>query len=102
MNKRSLAVPEYVILEGIKEGNRFYTSHTEGTDETKLANGKVAYKIIGYANTDEEAQRMCGHGISKYRDCVTMAAYLFKTGRGEFSREDCARLAVLLNEGGTR
>ncbi len=44
----------YVLLEGIKEGNKFFTANT--LNPTKLADGTVAYTIIGYADTAIEAQ----------------------------------------------
>jgi hypothetical protein len=47
---------KYVILKGIEEGNRFFTTNTPGYDHTKLVDGTVAYHIIGYANTVAEAQ----------------------------------------------
>jgi hypothetical protein len=53
--------PEFVVLEGIKEGNRFYSTHDPDRDETKLLNGEVAYKILGYANTTEEAHKILGY-----------------------------------------
>lgn len=49
---------KYVCLEGIEHGNRFYSLHTEGTDPTRSASGEIWYRILGYANTDEEAQRI--------------------------------------------
>lgn len=47
---------KYVILKGIKEGNKFFTMNLP--EPTKLANGTIAYKIIGYANTIKEAQSL--------------------------------------------
>lgn len=52
MNNQS----EYVILEGIEAGNRFFTTNTPGQDQTRLATGEVAYRVLGYANTIREAQ----------------------------------------------
>jgi len=46
---------KYVLLEGIENFNRFYSSNTDD-DPTKLFDGTVAYRIIGYADTSEEAQ----------------------------------------------
>lgn len=45
----------FVILRGIKEGNRFFSCN-DGSDPTKLTDGTVAYTILGYADTVEEAQ----------------------------------------------
>jgi hypothetical protein len=47
---------KYVILEGLAYHNRFYTMYTEDDDPTTLADGTVAYKVLGYADTDKEAQ----------------------------------------------
>ncbi len=39
--------------------NRFFTTwKDDGHDYTKLADGTVAYEIIGYADTVENAQRI--------------------------------------------
>lgn len=46
---------KYVVLEGLKAGNRFFTINT-GDDPTKLVDGTVAYKVIDYAATSKEAQ----------------------------------------------
>jgi len=48
-------IPEFVILEGIEEKNRFFTTNT-AEDPTRLNNGIVAYEVVGYADTVEEAQ----------------------------------------------
>ena len=58
MNKKRKTpkqVPMFAVFEGLKEGNRFYSTNCPEEDQTKLADGTVAYKIIGYANTHEEA-----------------------------------------------
>lgn len=50
---------KYVCLEGLKHGNRFFTSCDKESDEnSKLRDGTVAYKILGYANTSEKAQEI--------------------------------------------
>ena len=46
---------KYVLLEGIENFNRFYSTNSND-DPTKLSDGTVAYRIIGYADTPEEAQ----------------------------------------------
>jgi len=53
-----LPTPEdkYVLLQGIKHGNRFFTSYKTGDDPTKSAKGETWYIILGYAATIEEAQ----------------------------------------------
>ena len=47
---------KFILLQGIAEGNRFFTSYVEGQDHTKLEDGTVAYHIIGHAETVAEAQ----------------------------------------------
>jgi hypothetical protein len=48
----------YVALEGIEHGNRFFTSHKAGDDPTKSAKGETWYRVLGYADTIEEAQKI--------------------------------------------
>ena len=47
---------KFVLLEGIRYGNRFFTTHTPGEDPTKSAKGETWYRILGYAATIKEAQ----------------------------------------------
>jgi hypothetical protein len=91
--------PTYVCLEGLKEGNRFYTGYTEGSDPTKLASGEVAYKVLGYADTGDEARRILGYGNDPEIDRQRIADYIYKTGRGTFDQETCDRLSKVLNLG---
>ena len=49
---------QYVCLEGLKEGNKFFTTNHEGEDPTVLQDGTVAYKILGYADTVDEAHKI--------------------------------------------
>jgi hypothetical protein len=44
---------KYVCLEGIRNGNKFYTSNKPRPEY--MANGKLAYRILGYADTEEGA-----------------------------------------------
>jgi hypothetical protein len=89
-------MPKYVALEGIKEGNKFYTAYTEGEDPTRLYDGTVAYKVLGFADTDTESQKLLGYGIDPEHDREVLASYLFRTGRGFFSKEACDQLSHLL------
>jgi hypothetical protein len=45
---------EYVVLEGLKQGNRFY-SMNDGTDPRFSAEGELWYKILGFVDTSDEA-----------------------------------------------
>lgn len=47
---------KFVILQGIAERNRFFSTHCPEQDQTKLEDGTVAYRILGYAETVEQAQ----------------------------------------------
>ena len=47
--------PQYVILEGLEHGNRFFSLNSE-KDPTLSETGEVWYRIIGYADTIAEAQ----------------------------------------------
>lgn len=68
---------KFVLLEGIKLGNRFYSTFREGEDPTKSDDGQTWYRILGYADTPEEAQ------LKLYTD-------LFPTGD---SSSDSTRIA---------
>lgn len=46
---------KFVLLEGLEYHNRFF-SDSSSEDPTKLENGKVVYRIIGYADSVEDAQ----------------------------------------------
>ena len=53
---------KFVLLEGIKEHNRFFSTYTEGEDASKLEDGTIAYIVLGYADSMEEAQiKLFGH-----------------------------------------
>ena len=80
-------MPEFVVLEGLKEGNRFYSPYTEGDDPTRLYDGTIAYKLLGFANTDEEARAIIRRGnpkseieiMSRRKICLKLAeVYLLK------------------------
>lgn len=83
---------EFVVLEGLKEGNRFFTSF-DGKDPTRLRSGEVAYKVILFTNSIEDAQVTCRKGKSEEE---YLSDYLFRTGRGLFAKDVCDRLASLL------
>lgn len=56
MNKPK--VGGFVALEGIKHGNKFLCLYTEGYDYTTSKDGETWYRILGYADTHEEAVRI--------------------------------------------
>ena len=46
-----------VILEGLKHGNRFYTYNSNpNEDPTKVNTGEVAYKVLAFCDTGDEAR----------------------------------------------
>jgi hypothetical protein len=45
-------------LQSIEHGSKFYSTNTRGGDPRKLATGELAYRVIGYADTDEQAQKI--------------------------------------------
>ena len=47
-----------IVLEGLEIGNRFFSTNTPGKDQRLLADGTVAYNLVGYADTAEEAQEI--------------------------------------------
>jgi len=51
---------KYIVLEGIERGNRFYTTNAPNYDHTKLLDGTVAYKILGYADSGDDARKIIG------------------------------------------
>ncbi len=46
---------EFVVLEGLRHRNVFWTTHKQNTDPTRTADGTVAYRILGYTLTQQEA-----------------------------------------------
>lgn len=58
---------EYILLRGLEHGNRFITRNDPSIDQTKLADGTLAYEIFGYADTITEAQYFL-HGGSASAD----------------------------------
>ncbi len=71
-----MKAPKYVILEAIGIGSRFFSPH-DGSDPTKLSDGSVAYKVLGYANCVHDAQ------VTLYGECFSHCKYphLFKDCR---------------------
>jgi hypothetical protein len=48
----------FIVLQSIEHGSKFYSTNTRGGDPRKLATGELAYRVIGYADTDEQAQKI--------------------------------------------
>lgn len=86
---------KFVCLEGLQHGNRFYTmNHPE---PTKLANGEVVYKIIGYADSEKEALTILygeTHNLFENRKKM-FRDYIAKFSK-HLSEEDIDKMAVLL------
>jgi hypothetical protein len=85
-----------VVLEGLKEGNRFFSINIEGKDPIKLSDGTIAYRVLGYADTDEEALEILRRGDSRSEKEI-ISEYLLKTGRGIFSKTECDNLSEMLD-----
>ena len=57
---------KFILLQGIAEWNRFFTTCIEGQDHTKLEDGTVAYCVLGHAETVAEAQiKLYGRSYEK-------------------------------------
>lgn len=56
MNTNEKTTGKYVLLEGLEYFNRFFSPYTNGEDPTKSAKGETWYKILGFADSVEEAQ----------------------------------------------
>ena len=51
--------PKFALFQGVLEenfGQKFFSDNLPEENQTKLDDGRVAYKILGYAETVEEAQ----------------------------------------------
>lgn len=58
---------KFVLLETIKYHTKFFSTYTEGEDPATLWNGTIAYIVLGYADSIEEAQTKL-YGRSFQRD----------------------------------
>lgn len=47
---------KFILVRGIKEKNKFFTTNVPTEDQTKIYTGEVWYEILGYANSTKEAQ----------------------------------------------
>lgn len=88
---------QFIVLEGLREGNRFYTSNSgkPESEVVKLNDGTVAYKILGFADTGDEAREIIRSGRHE-SNAEMVADYLFRTGRGLFSKDYCDRMGKIL------
>lgn len=51
---------EFTVYESITNGDRFFSSNSKtSTDRRRLLNGCIAYRILGEADTPEEARKLC-------------------------------------------
>lgn len=77
---------EYVVLEGIEAGNRFWSKRGDG-DPTKLADGTVAYRVLLETDDPAECQRFLygyapDYGESLGPETDLALALLWKAVRG--------------------
>ena len=59
---------KYIIFEGIRHHNRFFSTNCPNTDQTLLDDGTKAYIILGYSNTIAEAQMYLYGRVSTERE----------------------------------
>lgn len=56
MTQQPIDTTKFILLEGLEFGNRFFTTYISMMIQTTLSTGEVAYKVLGYAASVEEAQ----------------------------------------------
>jgi len=52
---------QYVVYRGLEQGNKFFSTNNPNEPESekvKLLDGTVAYEILGYADTGDEARQI--------------------------------------------
>ena len=57
--KASTAQPKFALFQGVLEenfGQKFFSTNHPEQNQTQLDDRRVAYRILGYADTIEEAQ----------------------------------------------
>lgn len=69
---------EYVCLEGLKHGNRFYSNNEPEIDPTLSAEGELWYRVLGYADSSDEALSIIASAprVPTQRDEINHRAYL--------------------------
>ena len=82
---------KFALFRGIKNRNQFYSTNCPNEDQTRLADGTIAYTIIGYANTSGEAQVKL-NGVASPSVLVVMTAEECPfEGRVENQYETCSK-----------
>lgn len=56
---------KFVVLESIVTGDVFWTTH-DGTNPERMVDGTIAYKVIKYVDTEEEAQQIWRENSSPF------------------------------------
>lgn len=70
-----------VCLENINNGCKFFTTNVDGDDPTRTFDGKVSYRVLGYADTPEQARGIIyGQDDSPYKRADLFREYLKKSG----------------------
>ena len=69
---------EYVCLEGLKHGNRFYSNNEPEIDPTLSAEGELWYRVLGYADSSDEALSIIASAprVPTQRDEINHRAYV--------------------------
>lgn len=67
MTKQPVETTKFILLQSAQDcqcgcnwpgyRQKFFTTFVKDEDQTKLSTGEVAYEVIGYAASIEEAQR---------------------------------------------
>lgn len=53
----------FVVMEGLDEHNVFWTTVGDDRALRHLANGEIAYDIVGFTDDPDEAIRLCGMAV---------------------------------------
>lgn len=56
MTSTPIDTTKFVLLKGLDFNNKFFTTFNKDENPTLLSTGEVAYEILGYAASIEEAQ----------------------------------------------
>ncbi len=57
---------KYVVLRGLNQNNIFCSPNVPGHDHRFLNDGRIAYEIVAYTMTEEEAQTIWKENIPKF------------------------------------
>jgi len=96
-----LVPKQFIVLVGRKHKNCFYTANPKGLseiDKLKVTTGEIAYDLIGYADTGEEAQVLITLHTGKSPQERIEETLLKTCAKMGMSTEEAHRLAVLISQ----